>query len=368
MSVSTEERISGSSSEEEVRILDGKKLKVKKLDQLISTQDNGRARKAPERFTLDFSAASEYGKPDTEVKKKPRAPRKPSTRRKKLNFPSSSSSTRTADPESNINSVFVQERHLLQRVFDRCERDDDGCIVLGGRCLDHNRSFAPLSHKETTDTEQQQPSKVQRLLSSIEEFPSLDWKQATEANQKALAEHEIYPLQVSLHGPVPVEKRPNGHSSHHNSKLEAEFYYLLPQPYSFYNHYYYSYPPEATSDRPLSENHSTSTTNTDPFSITANHPTTSLYNMPCFVESHFLGNSLPIKVHFFPRSISELTGQRSVGYLFFYQRREESYFVFFLHNGTVQCEAKLPFELEIGIVNEEDEIVINQLAKSLFEG
>ena len=377
MSVSAEERISGSSSEEEMRITDKSKAKRKKNEWSASNEEPSRIRKPPERFTLDFSAASEYGRPDTEIKKKPRISRKLSTQRKKLSFPSSSSflfSKTATDLESNLNSAFVHEQLLLRRVFDQCERDADGFIMLGGRCLDHNRSFPPLSDKEIEHTEQQ-PSKAQKLFSTIEELSSLDWKQATEANQKAVADHELYPLQVSLHGPVAVEQPSNGHSHPHSShyisengeksKKTREFYYLLPQPYSLYNHYYYSYPSEENnSDGPSEETNNSSTHTTAP----ANHPSTSLFEMPCFVESHLLGNSLPIKVHFFPLSISEMTGQRSVGYLFFYQRREEGYFVFFLHNGTVQCEAKQPFELEIGIMNEEDEIVIAQLAKSLFEG
>jgi molybdopterin-guanine dinucleotide biosynthesis protein len=247
-----------------------KKARNDLVDSSILIVSGRRKSKPPERLQLTFEADSNYGKDDTSIS---RSKRKRTT---------SSSKNKKNETE-----------------------------ILHGRNPNLEKSFA-LNTMALVD------------FSLIEEFAEHPGDEFVQNNLDLFETSLIYPIQVSLHGPI----RFNTH----------EEYYALPQPY-------------------LNTNK-----NGMPLPLTSNAIT--LFTMPYFIDSQIVGGYLPVKVFFY----AELLGNiKKTGYIFSYHRNSEGFLVIYLSGTEIYGERKQPFELSVCLPRPEDNNVIAILQEKLKE-
>lgn len=240
-----------------------------------------RPHKKPERLTLDFRSDSRFREGDDEV---------------------------VPYNQRNLSRKRTRER---DRQRERLRRRHEE--LLGGRETDLEKSFPPLPSF---------PSSSSSRLALIEELscpPPLEETLATHHN--LLQTSRLYPLQVSLHGPL--------HPSPYPATSSEEFY-ALPRPFLHTSH-----PP--SNRRPLH---------------LALPSSLGLLPLPSLLDCQLAGGGLPVKVAF--PSLLLSPSRWVVGFVFSLDRRQDGLLVAYLNQQEILCERRQPWELSVCLVEESD--------------
>jgi hypothetical protein len=301
--------------------------------------------KPPKRLDLGWGPDSQWGK--------------------ETSSSTSSSLATYSEHQHSTGSIYDTYPIQIQEIFDLL----DGFSY--GRNIQFEKEFPSLipdyltnvPSSSSTLPEPRLSSTARYLLSQIEEHEYLSKEDIIRENNETKENSLIYPIMISIHGPVSVYAKTVGKElppsswnkvmNGNNRFAISEEYYALPQPYTN---------PPKTSKGGRKRVSAPSPLPTDS-QIPINNSSITMWTTPLLLDCHLSGSGLPIKVSFF----SSVLNKQVVGFLFTYDRNELGYLVFYMDRGNVECDRIQSYELSICALEKSDKEVISLIWNSAIE-
>jgi hypothetical protein len=298
--------------------------------------------KAPKRLDLGWGPDSQWGK--------------------ETSSSTSSSLATYSEHQHSTGSIYDTYPIQTQEIFDLLDE------FSYGRNIQFEKEFPSLIPDDLTNVpsssstlpEPRLSSTARYLLSQIEEHEYLSKEDTIMENNETKENSLIYPIMVSIHGPVSVYAKTvrkelppsswNKVMNGNNRFAISEEYYALPQPYTN---------PPKTSKGGRKRVTAPSPLPTDS-QIPINNSSITMWTTPLLLDCHLSGSGLPIKVSFF----SSILNKQVVGFLFTYDRNELGYLVFYMDRGNVECDRIQSYELGICALEKSDKEVISLIWNS----
>jgi hypothetical protein len=270
--------------------------------------------------------------------------------------------TECENHQRSTGSIYDIYPTPIQEIFDFL---DETC----GRNFQFDKEFPSLLPEESTlvsssstFTEQRMSSAACFLLSQVEEHKYLSKVDMVAENNEAKENSLLYPIMVSIHGPVAVYAKTsrkeippsawNRVINGNNRFAISEEYYALPQPYRN---------PPKTSKSGRKRGNTPSPLPTDS-QIPNNSSLLTMWTTPLLLDCHLSGSSFPIKVSFF----SSILYKQVIGFVFSYNRHEEGYLVFSMNGGNVISDRIQSYEMNICALEQNDKGTISVIWNSVL--